>query len=93
MVAMVLVRPAVPADARQVATVHVASWRSAYADLLPARILADLSVDDRAAVWAERLSDPDNPTAMPVAVDEGVFGFAVVGPSQDEDADPSVGGW
>ena len=33
-VAEVLVRPATVSDARQIARVHIASWREAYADVM-----------------------------------------------------------
>ena len=55
------VRPAAGADARAIAAVHVAGWRSAYAGLLPAEMLAALDVGQRAARWRERLAElPDS---------------------------------
>jgi ribosomal protein S18 acetylase RimI-like enzyme len=44
------VRPAVPPDAAAIAAVHVATWRHAYAGLLPGDFLAGLVVEE----WAER---------------------------------------
>jgi ribosomal protein S18 acetylase RimI-like enzyme len=44
-----VVRPARRADAAGIAAVHVAAWRSAYAGLLPADYLANLSIVRQAA--------------------------------------------
>ena len=54
----VFVRPARPEDARGVAEVHVATWRAAYAGLMPAAVLDGLSVDERAAKWQGLLAAP-----------------------------------
>jgi ribosomal protein S18 acetylase RimI-like enzyme len=65
------VRPASPADARGIATVHVEAWREAYAHLVPADALAALSIDQRELRWAELI-----PAAQPevwVAEDDGVL--------------------
>ncbi|HEX4056712.1 MAG TPA: GNAT family N-acetyltransferase [Galbitalea sp.] len=69
------VRPAVAADARGIATVHVEAWREAYPHLLSADTLARLSIDQRELRWAE-LIPADRPDAW-VAVDGGiVIGWA-----------------
>ena len=44
-------RWATEADAREVAVVHVDSWRAAYANLIPSEVLAALSVEQRTAGW------------------------------------------
>ena len=43
------IRPARPEDASAIAEVHVAAWRSAYANLLPAAYLASMSTVRHAA--------------------------------------------
>lgn len=45
------IRRAAPGDARAIARVHVECWRSAYAGILPDRVMVDMSVDDKAAFW------------------------------------------
>jgi len=50
------VRPAVPQDAPAIAVVHVATWRDAYAGLLPDDFLAGLVVEDWAQRWRGRLA-------------------------------------
>ncbi len=47
----VIVREATVADAAGIAVVHVEAWRSAYADIVPAAFLAELSVAARAEAW------------------------------------------
>lgn len=39
------IRPATPKDAQGIAWVHVDTWRAAYAGLIPANVLAQLSVE------------------------------------------------
>ncbi len=46
---MIQIRPARPPDAVAIAAVHVAVWRSAYANILPADYLSQLSVSRHAA--------------------------------------------
>ncbi len=44
----VRIRPATPKDAQGIAWVHVETWRAAYAGLIPANVLAQLSVEQDA---------------------------------------------
>ncbi len=69
------VRPAEIADARRIAQVHVATWRSAYRELLPQEFLASLSETHYEERWARTLSDA---TARVYVAEssEGVVGFA-----------------
>ncbi|MFI5589029.1 GNAT family N-acetyltransferase [Amycolatopsis sp. NPDC051758] len=58
----------------------MASWRAAYAGLLPEGFLAGLSASERAAEWARRIGDG---AAVLVVEDNGVVaGFAASGPGQ-----------
>jgi GNAT superfamily N-acetyltransferase len=50
-------RGAILADAPALAGLHVASWRETYTGILPDELLAGLSVDSRAAMWATILGD------------------------------------
>src|SRR5687767_8378580 len=52
-----VITPASPEDLGGVAAVHVESWRSAYADILPFEYLAGLSVQRREAMWREVLAE------------------------------------
>jgi GNAT superfamily N-acetyltransferase len=49
------IREATRLDARAIAEVHVASWRSGYQGILPDEILDSLSVEERERTWREIL--------------------------------------
>jgi GNAT superfamily N-acetyltransferase len=88
----VRIRPAVPADAEQLAEVHVRSWQAAYRGMLPDEFLERLEVDGRVEPWRKRLGRQQAPTTTTVAVSAGrLIGFASVCPSRDDDLDP--GDW
>ena len=44
------------ADAEVIARLHVASWREAYAGIVPAGVLGNVDIDDRVARWREYLA-------------------------------------
>ncbi|WP_371030805.1 N-acetyltransferase family protein [Pseudoclavibacter sp. JSM 162008] len=87
-------RWATEADARGVAVVHVHSWRAAYAGLIPADVLAGLSVEQRTEGWtrwiaaSSREAATDFDTALPhrllVAENDGrIVGWVAFGPGRD----------
>jgi hypothetical protein len=49
----VTIRVATLAVARDLASMHVASWHETYAGMLPAETLASLSVDARTEMWTK----------------------------------------
>ncbi|WP_069385236.1 GNAT family N-acetyltransferase [Cellulosimicrobium cellulans] len=83
----VTIRPAGPADASAIARVHVASWRGAYAGIVPDEYLASLDVDQREKHWVDSLSTAGARTWLADA-DGRTIGFATIGPCRDEDAEP-----
>lgn len=52
------IRPAMAADADEIAALHCESWRDAYADVLDPAYLSGPIEADRRTVWAERLAQP-----------------------------------
>ncbi|MFO7788543.1 MAG: GNAT family N-acetyltransferase [Halospina sp.] len=78
----VRVRAALMDDAQAIAQVHVASWRSTYTGILPDRLLASLSVDDREQMWMQVLSGENGATHVFVVEsdEDGIVGFAAFGP-------------
>jgi ribosomal protein S18 acetylase RimI-like enzyme len=80
------IRRAVPGDARGIARVHVETWRSAYAGILPDRVIVQMSVDEKAAAWRQLVQRQDQVEAVIVAeTDDGtIIGFASCGPSSPE---------
>jgi len=83
---LVHVRPASPTDASAIARVHVASWRTTYKDLLPADLLANLSVEGRTRQWDQQIGDAT--TFVCVAEDDAgqVVGFASAGPEREPES-------
>lgn len=85
------IRCAKPEDAEAIAHVHVESWRSTYAGIVPADFLAALDEGKRAESWREQLLAA-NMTAF-VAEDSSkrIFGFIAGGklrePIGDYDAE------
>jgi ribosomal protein S18 acetylase RimI-like enzyme len=85
----VTIREAELADAAAIAGVHVASWRWAYRGHLPDETLDALDPAARERQWRSAISGPS--TSVLVAIDRGaVVGFATVGPTDDDDADPGT---
>lgn len=73
-----MLRRATIDDADQLGAVHVASWREAYAGILPDDMLTGLSVDARSAMWTKILGDPSAfaETAVYVIEDkDSIIGF------------------
>ena len=83
----VTIRTATPADARSIARVHIASWREAYAGIVPDDYLSSLDLDSREARWTEILSEGTRSTWL-AEIAQRTVGFASIGPSRDEDAEP-----
>jgi ribosomal protein S18 acetylase RimI-like enzyme len=80
------IRSAKPSDARGIAEVHVAAWRSAYRELLPDATLEQLSVKDVELRWQGRLAEPWAEVLV-LTRDEQVVGFVGYGPTRDDGAD------
>jgi ribosomal protein S18 acetylase RimI-like enzyme len=86
------IREAEPKDAVAIAEVHVRSWQAAYRGQLTDEYLDGLSVDERLEQHRRSLEQPRAEWRTWVADDDGrVKGFAVTGPSEDADAEPSTG--
>jgi ribosomal protein S18 acetylase RimI-like enzyme len=88
--APMLVRAAVVADARAIATIHVDAWRVAYAHIFEPAVFEQprLSFEKRAEAWHAELTAPGRGRHVAVAEVAGggeVVGFCASGPSRDED--------
>jgi ribosomal protein S18 acetylase RimI-like enzyme len=87
------VRPAVAADAAEIARVHVLSWRAAYRGLLSDRYLERLNTEERERTWRRRIDGTRADETVLVAERAGtIAGFASAGPTRDRDADPRAVG-
>jgi len=87
-VADVSVRPARPADAERIARVQLSTWRTAYADLLPAQAL-DVPEVQAAALWLGAIESPPTPThrVMVAFERDELVGFAASGPASPAEVD------
>jgi GNAT superfamily N-acetyltransferase len=89
----VVIRRAVVADAPSIAGVHVRSWKAAFPGLVPQAYLDALVPEDRLPMWRAVLGTTSWPRLGTFVVVDAtdaaaVRGFATVGPSRDDDADP-----
>jgi GNAT superfamily N-acetyltransferase len=80
----VSVRPAVPADAADVARVQETAWQAMTAAALPAAVLDSWDAAAAAASWRTAIASPPTPGhGVLVAVDDGrVVGFAAYAPAE-----------
>jgi ribosomal protein S18 acetylase RimI-like enzyme len=79
----VLILPAGPGDAEELARVHVRSWRETYRGLLPDAYLARMSEADYARRFRRALTHAGpNDVTLAVAGPHGLFGYAQGGPSR-----------
>jgi GNAT superfamily N-acetyltransferase len=85
------VRPARTADAAAIARIHVASWRTTYAGLIPADFLAGMSARAQQSRWSEILSAQGRATFVYVVESDGeVVGFASGG--REREGNPRYSG-
>ena len=81
------IRPANLEDAPALAHIHVASWRHAYAGIVAAETLSNLSVESRTQQWQAALKQDESArTCLFVGQNASgeLLGFASGGPQRDE---------
>ncbi|MGN6220098.1 MAG: GNAT family N-acetyltransferase [Microbacterium sp.] len=82
-------RAPVPADAEELAALHVSTWQEAYTELLPEGFFDEAFLEGRRRMWAQITAEPREDLIVRVAEQEGrIIGFAVsgrpIGPFSDE---------
>lgn len=84
----VSVRPARADDAAEIARIQVDTWRTAYTGVLPAAVLAGLSVDAARDAWALAVQSPPSPRHHVLIAQEQhwTVGFAALAPADDLEA-------
>lgn len=80
------IRKAGLSDAKGIASVHVAAWKSAYRGLLPDDVLDSLSEEDAERRWQERIVRPWGQILVAEKEDR-IVGYVACGSSQEEDVD------
>lgn len=81
--------PGAVEDAREIAALHAASWRTAYRGLLPDSFLDGPVIQERLRYWTARMPTPDAPRRrlFKAVSDRTIIGFACVA----LDAEPQWG--
>ena len=79
------IRQAVDSDARGIARVHVDSWRSTYAGIVPSEHLAALDYDRREANWHRLLADRRQVAFVAEDRHGRIIGFVSGGPERNHD--------
>ncbi len=81
-----VLRPALPRDADGIARVHVETWQSAYAGLVPTDYLARMTVARSSNQWYRAAAQATKGNDLMVAeIDGEIVGFAAFGPSRSRD--------
>jgi ribosomal protein S18 acetylase RimI-like enzyme len=85
---MLTIRAAETHDAKAIARVHVDTWQSAYADIIPRSYLDSLSVESRTIGWVRLLERSAAGTITLVSEDHdrNIVGFVCAGPLRHGDA-------
>ncbi|MCK4414835.1 MAG: GNAT family N-acetyltransferase [Candidatus Eisenbacteria sp.] len=79
-----MIRRAAIQDAREIAEIHVQTWRAAYAGLVPETHLSALSMGKGTARWQDALSKSTDGT-LAAEVDGRIVGWISFGKSRDDD--------
>ena len=79
---MVTIRQAEIEDAESIGSVHVLSWKTTYAGIVPDPYLASLNSESRTQSWTEHIG-AGAATILIVEDEMGVFGFACGGKLRD----------
>lgn len=91
----VVVRPAQPTDAAQIAQVRIDAWRATYRGMIPDAYLDAMNLSDSAAFWARILASGSPHASVYVATEgDEIVGFAAANrrdpPKLDFDAELSA---
>jgi len=84
-----VIRRAAPGDAAAIARVHVETWRSAYAGMVPDRVLLGMTADRHALQWSRQITSHRRDEFVMVAeyAEHGVIGFGSAGRTRGGDRD------
>ncbi|MGV9800837.1 N-acetyltransferase family protein [Mycobacterium sp. NPDC003449] len=79
------IRPAVAADAQEVADVHVRAWQIGYQGMLPRSYLDRLNAADRAGRYTFDAMPLDGPYTLVATDQSGIGGLVTIGRCRDAD--------
>ncbi|HSG30236.1 MAG TPA: GNAT family N-acetyltransferase [Thermodesulfobacteriota bacterium] len=78
------IRLASPKDAKQIAQVHVVSWKEAYKNIMTEKTLSSITVAKQKKEWDTYLEDEHAQTLV-AEKDGRIVGFVIFGDTWDED--------
>jgi len=81
------IRRAIIDDAKDIAKVHVDSWRSTYKNIIPDEFLDNLSYNKREDLWNRNISKKGNYVFVVLNNDEEIVGFADCGRRESNNID------
>lgn len=81
----VSVRPARADDVAEIARIQVETWGHGYAAIVPAPVLAAVTIEAAAAAWTQAVSAPPSPRhhVLVAMEQEWLVGFIALGPTDD----------
>lgn len=85
------VRSASARDAKAIAEIHVATWQSAYKDLMPEDFLKAMTIEKRQAYWREAIEYSEPQLLVALDESEKVVGFVGFDRSRDAGTKSTVG--
>lgn len=83
------IRSATLADAKDIAAIHVMSWRAAYSGIIPENILINLNIETKTDSWRSTI-EKGSPKLLVAVEDQKILGWAAFGPSRDSGAHSNV---
>jgi len=84
------IRRAVPGDERIMGCIHTRSWKEAYKDIIPQRILDNLNLEKRIESFKKALREGKEIYGV-VLVDDQLVGLICIGECRDDDLDEHHG--
>ncbi|MBE9167089.1 GNAT family N-acetyltransferase [Pleurocapsales cyanobacterium LEGE 06147] len=79
-------------EARKIAEIHVASWQTAFQNILPESVLTSVSVPEWEKKWKQILSADRSTTLVLEQEDDNIVGIVSHSSTRDKDKDPSITG-
>jgi ribosomal protein S18 acetylase RimI-like enzyme len=78
------IRPGVPADAAEIASIFVETWRATYPGMLPDKVLVRMSDEAQSRYWARILGtgEPRDLVQVAAGADGKLAGFGSAGPGR-----------
>ncbi|POD66497.1 GNAT family N-acetyltransferase [Pseudomonas syringae group genomosp. 3] len=84
------IRTAIPEDSLQIATIHFASWKSAYQDIISSASIDRITLEARLSHWTKEIASGTSDVYVKVDPFDRVLGWIAAGQDRKYPEDPSV---